>query len=421
MNDMHKKMNVLDWLLNRHVHEYLDVVGRPVGEGRSAIGEQVETQLKSCPYPGSRHQHEQPMNFSALQSITPHWRNIVTLLAWLGQRYRNYNHCETARYYDLARISGMGIFLADYLALRHISPLQSNQVPVVLSGLYKVCLGFQQVTFFAMMNENFNDQGMAKQEETELPVANEFYAWLEENELLIGEAEVCGGSELMISKAYEAMLGLQTDMPEHIEDVLPELAGLEIDWSAYDEFAANASNLWRKAIQFIIYMKGFNVQFNTPALPAKLQPDLNTWFTEHFADLLEQQNGLTVDIARLTLHESEHTLEEWLLTGQTFLDEIDYQEPQQAAPQMAALTQSIVQQLERDTSLSDYQAIISEMTEQQMARYQAYESAVLNTVNHHLAHIQQALGYQHAANDPVSPADLSTLFGATLRDWPEAI
>lgn len=430
---MHKKMNVLDWLLNRHVHEYLDVVGRPVGEGRSAIGEQVETQLKSCPYPGSRHQHEQPMNFSALQSITPHWRDIVTLLAWLGQRYRTYNACETTRYYDLARISGMGIFLADYLALRHINPLQSNQVPVILSGLYKVCLGFQQVTFFAMMNESFSEQGsenkdsgdkaFAQQEAAELPAANEFYAWLEENELLIGEAEVCGGSELMISKAYEAMLGLPADMPEHIEDALPELAELEIDWVAYDEFAANASNLWRKAIQFIIYMKGFNVQFDTPTLPNNLQPELNTWFTEHFANLLEKQNGLTVDIARLTLHESEHTLDEWLLTSQTFLDEINYQEPQQAAPQMAVLTQSIMQQLEHDTPLSDsgHRAIISEMTEQQMARYQAYESAVLNSINHHLSHIQQALGYQHAANDPVSSADLSTLFGATLRDWPEAM
>ncbi len=419
MQDMHK-MTLLDWLLNRQIHEYIDTAERPIGEGRSEAYEQVETQFKSCPYPGSRHQHAQPMNFSALQSITPQWRNIVTLLAWLGQRYRNYNDCNTTRYYDLARISGMGIFLADYLALRHTSPLQSNQVPVILSGLYKVCLGFQQVTFFAMMNESFNEQGITKQEEAELPAANEFYSWLEENELLIGEAEVCGGSELMISKAYEAMLGLRPDIPQHIEDVLPELAALEIDWQAYDAFAANASNLWRKAIQFIIYMKGFNTQFDTPTLPTDLQPELNTWFTEHFSNLLEKQTGLTVDIARLTLHESEHTLDEWLLTGKTFLDEIDYQEPEQAAPQMKSLTQTIMRQLEQDTALNGYRDIINEMTEQQMARYHAYESAVLNTINHHLSHIQQSLGYHHAANDPVSSADLCALFGATLRKWPEA-
>ncbi|MGB1009809.1 MAG: hypothetical protein ACPGVP_08815 [Thiolinea sp.] len=421
MNDMRKRMNLLEWLLNRHVHEYLDVVGRPVGEGRSEACEQIDTQFKRCPYPGSRHQHAQPMNFSALQSITPQWRNIVTLLAWLGQRYRDYNHCGTSRYYDLARISGMGIFLADYLTLRHVNPLQSGQVSVILSGLYKVCLGFQQVTFFAMMNENFDEQELTAQEAAELPAASEFYAWLEENELLIGEAEVCGGSELMISKAYEAMLGQQADSPEQIETVLPELAELEIDWQAYDEFAANASNLWRKAIQFIIYMKGFNIQFDTPALPGDLQPELNTWFTRHFAELLARQNGLTVDIARLTLHESEYTLDEWLLTSNTFLDEIHYQEPEQAAPQMAKLTQAIMQQLERETALTDYREIVNEMTEQQMARYYAYESAVLQTVNHHLTDIQQALGYQHAANDSVSPTDLSTLFGATLRNWSEAV
>lgn len=410
MQEMNKA-SLLSWLLNRHIHEYLDTAGRPIGEGRSEAYEQVETQFKKCPYPGSRHHHEQPMNFSALQSITPHWREIVPLLAWLGQRYRTYNQCEVTSYYDLARISGMGIFLADYLALRTVNPLSSGQVPVIFAGLYKVCLGFQQVTFLAMMNDIFSTGKAA-----ELPDAKGFYAWLDENKLLIGEAEVCGGSELMISKAYEAMCGFDQAIPDVIEEALPELATLEIDWQAYDSFAANSSNLWRKAIHFIIQMRGFGLQANDPALPEDLKNKLNAWFNGRSRTLLDKQSGLTVDIARLTLSESEHTLEEWLLAGKVFLDEIAYQEPPQSTeitPTTAAQTRHIMQQLEQDIALTDHQELVSGLIAQQLARYDVYEAAVLRAFNHHLDQIQQSLGHATRAPDtPVAAPDLVTLFGS---------
>src|SRR6516162_5753052 len=89
---------LLDWILSRHVEEYLDVAGRPIGEGRSAAIQQVPTAMQSCPYAGSRHHHAKPMNVSALRQITPLWHKIVTLLSWLSQRQRARSQSEIRTY-----------------------------------------------------------------------------------------------------------------------------------------------------------------------------------------------------------------------------------------------------------------------------------------------------------------------------------
>ena len=42
----------LDWITARHVHEYFDVGGRPLGEGRAAAFDKIQTELQLCPYVG---------------------------------------------------------------------------------------------------------------------------------------------------------------------------------------------------------------------------------------------------------------------------------------------------------------------------------------------------------------------------------
>ena len=149
------KRGVFAWLMHREVHEYFDVDGRPIGEGRSQAFAQVETHFKTCPFAGSRYHHAKPMNVSALQSILPEWQTSLALLAQLSRRYQTFYNKDVQTYYDLALISGMGVFLTDYMALRQNEPISNWQFPVWMSGLYKVCLGFQQATFLAMMNDQF--------------------------------------------------------------------------------------------------------------------------------------------------------------------------------------------------------------------------------------------------------------------------
>src|SRR5271166_5166633 len=129
-------LQVLDWIMSRHVHEYLDVAGRPLGEGRAAAFRHVQTEMQPCPYAGSRYHHSKPMNVSALRQIMPAWDQIIAMLSWLGRRYRVRHQTEITTFEDLSLVTSAGVFLADFLVLRQHHPLQSGEIPVLISGLY---------------------------------------------------------------------------------------------------------------------------------------------------------------------------------------------------------------------------------------------------------------------------------------------
>jgi hypothetical protein len=124
---------VLDWIMSRLVHEYLDDAGRPVGEGRAAAFQQVQTEMRTCPYAGSRYHHAKPMNVSALQEM-PDWQHILKMLSWLSQRYRAAHQNEVTTCDDLAEVTSAGVFLVDFLVLRQHKPLTSHGIPVLISG-----------------------------------------------------------------------------------------------------------------------------------------------------------------------------------------------------------------------------------------------------------------------------------------------
>jgi hypothetical protein len=403
------KVTLFNSLMQRDVHEYFDVDGRPVGEGRSLAFAQVETKFKVCPYAGSRHHHAKPMNASALQSILPEWQHSLSLLSLLSRRYQAFYNTTVSSYYDLALISGMGVFLSDYLVLRRLQPLATRHIPVMVSGLYKVCLGFQQATFLAMMNDSFNSDN-----EKTLADAKGFYQYIEEQQLLIGPEEVCGGSEEMISRAYDIMKDQASVTGQ--ADPLPALAGLAIDWDAYDHFSFHSSNLWRKAILFVIQMQGFCLQLNEASLPADLTVAINAYLKASFAQLLAAQSGLAVEIAQITLAESGHSLDEWLTVQAAFLTEIDCQPFTGLDTQ--ALSDAILQQLRQVFDMAGYHQVIAAAIEAHAAKYAAFEAAVLRSFNGHLDAIVLALGFT-PANDLLVAGDLTAVYGKTLRDWPD--
>ncbi|HLJ19427.1 MAG TPA: hypothetical protein VKU84_04480, partial [Stellaceae bacterium] len=95
-------VELLDWVVSRRIHEYLDEAGRPIGEGRSAAFRDIETEMQSCPYTGSRHHHAKPMNVSALRQMPP-WRHVLAMLSWLSHRYRAAHQRDVRTANDLAQ------------------------------------------------------------------------------------------------------------------------------------------------------------------------------------------------------------------------------------------------------------------------------------------------------------------------------
>jgi hypothetical protein len=199
-------------------------------------------------------------------------------------------------------------------------------------------------------------------------------------------------------------------------DPLPALAGLAIDWDAYDHFSFHSSNLWRKAILFVIQMQGFCLQLNEASLPADLTVAINAYLKASFAQLLAAQSGLAVEIAQITLAESGHSLDEWLTVQAAFLTEIDCQPFTGLDTQ--ALSDAILQQLRQVFDMAGYHQVIAAAIEAHAAKYAAFEAAVLRSFNGHLDAIVLALGFT-PANDLLVAGDLTAVYGKTLRDWPD--
>jgi len=390
---------VFDWIMSRHVHEYLDVAGRPVGEGRAAAFKNVHTEMQSCPYAGSRYHHSKPMNVTALRQMMPAWDKVVTMLSWLSQRYRVRYEKEITTYEDLSLVTSAGVFLVDFLVLRQQKPLGSNEIPVLISSLYKVCLGFQLATYLGSMQERFGEGTT-----TPLPNPAGFYDYLESRELLIGEAEVCSGSAAMIIQAYDAMTGRHEVAP----DALPhECTRLEINWENYDLFTHHCSNLWNDMVLYVMEASQLCPELTELPLPPDVQQRLNASLKQRWTQLLAGQRGLVVDIARSTQEACGHAL-------------APHSEPPTVVPgpQPNSLATTVVSWLGNTdgADMKTYAPIVANALQAQLAPYDLCESTVLVAVNEHLRFLTQSVGLP-SPTSALTAAALSHVCGRTPRDW----
>lgn len=394
---------VLDWLMSRHVQEYLDVAGRPIGEGRSAAFQRVATEMQLCPYAGSRYHHRKPMNVTALRHIMPVWDEILSMLSWLSQRYRAWRQKEITSYDDLLLVTTSGVFLTDFLVLRQHNPLRSHDIPVLISGLYKACLGFQLATFLGSMQERFTDEPRP----ICLPDSAEFHDFLEAHELLIGDTEVCSGSAAMIMQAYDALLGRHS-----LAQKAPPMActRLEIDWEQFDVFVNHAASIWNELVLFVIKAPRFCPQLSDAGLPTEVQERLNDRFRLHVGQLFEEQKGLVVDIAR---------------AAQEYCGiPVDWQsEPSGAfaAPDSLStgyLAEAVLTWLNKvaQADMDTYGQVVASALQPQLTSYELSEAKVMARINESVSCLMHALG-RGCSRTVLSASALSHVCGRTLRDW----
>jgi hypothetical protein len=335
------------------------------------------------------------MNATALQQMPPR-PQILSMLAWFAQRYRARHGREIARSTDLAQVTSAGVFLVDFLALRSHRPLPSGQIPVLVSGLYKVCLGFQ----LAYLEDQFDDETTP----TELPDASGFYSYLEHHELLIGEAEVCSGSPAMIIQAYEAMLQGQ-EFPEH--DLPPSCTGLEIDWERFDAFADNAASLWRELAIFAMRMPEFLPRLADPRIPPDIEQRLNARLAERGSELLAGQTGLLIQIARG-------------LQGPPSAPPPALPVEPIAVPEPGSVAASVLEWLTAtsETDFRRFTPIVAADLQAQLGAYDSYEGALVDALNQRLAALLLSLGFE--PQTPLTAAVLPGIYGRTLREWSES-
>ena len=185
------------WIL-RMVEEqfHRDTDDRPLRECRTpaAYLRPGDIQHKPCPYPGARFQHPLPMNVSALRQVSAHWHDIVDALALLRVLHTAQRGPVAADPLDLWRVSQLGSALPWFYILRH-----GETAPAYAASLAKACQG---VGLWA--------QRLVVGQITGTPppafTAEALIASTEASGTLIGQLEVCAGSEPMVRRFFETML-----------------------------------------------------------------------------------------------------------------------------------------------------------------------------------------------------------------------
>lgn len=179
----------------------VDAEGRPLFEGRASKKMQAIAPLEHivCPYSGSRHRHEKPMNISGLRQMRGHWNDLIAGLRYLRGVYPE--PVSHLRYIDLWRICRMGESLPAFLLYRRSDPVPNEQLPANVASLYKVVIGLvsaaQRLAFASFF------QG-ADHVNEELD-SNYLYSFVEDTKLFIGPTEVCAGPEALIREVVDVL------------------------------------------------------------------------------------------------------------------------------------------------------------------------------------------------------------------------
>jgi hypothetical protein len=184
---------LLEGIFEFQARDLIDVDGRPCGEQASRHFDTVNTQLIACPHPGAR--HGKPMNLSALQPLTQVWREVVgTVSALVGPGGTHGVTVHGAYQAAIACTAAPLIF-----QIQH----PDQAIPRTLSALFKAALGFSQTLSFLLLA----DDGVADAPLSELGDEAQFAAYLENQQWLVGQSQVCAGSPAMIGQLFAAFCG----------------------------------------------------------------------------------------------------------------------------------------------------------------------------------------------------------------------
>lgn len=189
----------------RVAHMALDAEGRQVGEANvfpMQLRLDVPTDWRTCHYPGSRFQHQQPMNISSLKSMIKHWKPAMALLLRVRNAYlERFPHARDGwTVGDLQRLSALVLSLPAYLLMRR--RVDNGHLHPVFSSMYRVTDGVR-MTMHRMLLTSINEPSLAP----DAPMTSaEIYAYADSNHVFIAEDGVCAGPKAMIEEFLQVLV-----------------------------------------------------------------------------------------------------------------------------------------------------------------------------------------------------------------------
>ncbi|HEY5920541.1 MAG TPA: hypothetical protein VIV11_02670 [Kofleriaceae bacterium] len=186
-------------LVARMIEErfHRDDEDRPIREGRtpSEYLREGDIEYRTCPYAGSRFQHKNPMNVSALRQMGAHWDEVCDALAFLRTAHDAALRVTQPQLLDVWRVSQLGSSLPWFFLF------SDAKIPAFASALSKATLG-QSIWAHKVLIRTIIERW------TPPPLtAESVLALAEENDTLVGDTEVCSGGDKMLLKFFDVLVG----------------------------------------------------------------------------------------------------------------------------------------------------------------------------------------------------------------------
>ncbi|MFE8600713.1 hypothetical protein [Archangium violaceum] len=192
--------------VHRVAHPALDAEGRHVGEMNvfpEAMRMKLPTEWRVCPYPGSRYRDEEPMNVTALKSMTRHWKPMLRGVLAVREEFLRHHPLLPDGHWrlgDLHALSYVVLALPTLLLMRANAPVPNGALDPVLSSMFRVTDGVRMMTSYLLLlleDSLTYDAPMT---------AAELYRLTEQNNQFLSNRGVCAGPPHMVEEFFETLL-----------------------------------------------------------------------------------------------------------------------------------------------------------------------------------------------------------------------
>ena len=202
---------------------YIDVEGRPMGEGKAPehCKKDVAFEMKKCPYSGARKNHENLMNISALKQMRNSWEDSLNLIRFIRDLYLENNPKSKLELVDVWKITMYASYLPTFMLYREEQRFLNHCVPASVASVYKMFIGLKS-PIEKMIQEAF--LGETKFENLTPEVIHDY---AEKNGSFVGPDEVCGGPENLVIEFLNAFMNIETPTKENnlFDAILPNKPG----------------------------------------------------------------------------------------------------------------------------------------------------------------------------------------------------
>ena len=201
-------------------------------------------ELKTCPYPGSRRDHPNPMNLSALRPMLEHWDEISSLLREATGAFAIRCGRQSLVHEDVWQICFEIALLPGYLLFRTQRPCADGQLPISVASAHKTVVGIQALMERLLFQDLLEEGSLVERPVTPEAIWNA----AEDLGILVGPHQVCAGPSRRIQEAISAV----TLIPPADSGSSALLALLEEGTARWLAFAREAMSLYLSSIGFAI-------------------------------------------------------------------------------------------------------------------------------------------------------------------------